>query len=888
MGSFARPISTDQWIDNGGIVVAASDRAARAAQLAYHRRRRAEGVAAWPAPPIQSWTAFISAAWDMHARDERMILNPAQEQHLWAGIIAADQHRADTVTTTLDAPRRRLARLAMDAHALLCAYAPRFLRESARAGWDRDAGAFSRWLAAFDQACAQNACVSQSRLATDLVQLLQSSQISRPPILLIGFDRLLPIHKALFEAWGTVQQPEPGPPAVDIRFYQATDPESELAACASWCLNQLAQKPDARLLVISQEIAACRGEIERAFLRSAPPASPPLFEFSLGVPLLQIPLARAAFLWLRWLHGSLTENELDWLFSSGCGAAGANESVALQSAMRTLRRRDLARPEWPLDAFLRSKGLPSAWLRRTAHAQSLLSAARSRTRTPIEWNTTVPDLLRALGLPSEHTLSSAEFQAWQRWEYALDLTASLGFDGQRIAWNDFLASLERVMETTLFAPESTDAPIQIAGPGESAGLTADGIWFLGANEDAWPASASAHPLLPIALQREYGLPHASPRHDADLAASITRRLIESANVVHFSFASQIADTAARPSRVIALQAGALRPIPAPLAIRRPAMPRTIGFEDASHVPFAPGKVPGGASVLTAQSQCPFKAFATARLGAKPWKPAEFGLSASERGRLLHHVMHAVWGGPPDGFRSLQDLLSCTDRQSFVVTHVSKVLEQKLSEETRRRMPQQYIALEAKRLIGVVSQWLDYEAARLPFTVVQTETASTVDVAGLSLDLRLDRTDELNNGSLLVIDYKTGNVSPRAWDLPRPDDVQLPLYAGFAAGPRPGGLVFAKVRAGDFEFTGRVVDANATLMSFGRATTIVKRPLTTEQLADWRGYIEQLARDFLAGRADVDPRDYPKTCDDCGLHSICRVHENCTEPEPEEDEEPPHD
>jgi hypothetical protein len=50
-------------------------------------------------------------------------------------------------------------------------------------------------------------------------------------------------------------------------------------------------------------------------------------------------------------------------------------------------------------------------------------------------------------------------------------------------------------------------------------------------------------------------------------------------------------------------------------------------------------------------------------------------------------------------------------------------------------------------------------------------------------LRLDRIDRLNDGSLLVIDYKTGDVSPKSWDLPRPDDVQLPLYAGFALDPR---------------------------------------------------------------------------------------------------------
>ncbi len=866
------------------MVVAASDRAARAAQMDYHRRRRAEGATAWPSPLIQSWTPFVASAWEQFAHDERMILNSEQELALWSEIIGRERHLA----TALEAPRRRMARLAADAYALLAAYAPRFLRESTRTAWDRDAGSFSRWLTAFDQACALGSYLSQSRLALDLVPLLRRDSAPRPPLLLLGFDRLLPTQAALIEEWGTSQQPEPGPKSSDLHFYTARDEQSEVAACAAWCTQQLALKPDARLLVVSQDIAERRGEIERAFLRAESPSSALLFEFSLGVPLLQIPLARAAFLFLRWLDGSVTEFELDWLFACGYLTTSSEESLALQSHMRSLRRRNLAHPDWTLDAFLRSGQLPSAWLHRITHAQRLLSATRGRIRTPLEWAALVPDLMHAVGLPAERTLSSAEFQAWQRWGYALDVSASLGFDSRRVAWSDFLPSLEGILETTLFAPESTDAAIRIVGPGESAGLHADGIWFLGADEDAWPASGAAHPLLPLSIQREFAMPHASPRHDAELATSITSRLVASAPVVHFSYASQKEEAEARPSRIVALQAGSPRPIPAQLAVRPSVTPIAIAFDDTSHVPLAPGRAPGGASVLTAQSQCPFKAFATARLGAKPWEPVEFGLSASQRGLLIHEVMRAVWAGPPDGFSTLQDLLACTDLQSFVVAHVDRALVQ-LSDEIKRRMPQQYLALESTRLTRVITDWLEFESKRHPFVVVQTESECTVDIAGLSLDLRLDRTDQLSDGSLLVIDYKTGNVSPRDWDLPRPDDVQLPLYAGFACSTQPGGLVFAKLRAGQFEFAGRTADATGTLLgNLGRNTGLVRKPLTPDQLADWRDYIEQLACDFLAGRASPDPRDYPKTCDACGLHAICRILENRIEPDPEEEEELPYD
>jgi len=101
----------------------------------------------------------------------------------------------------------------------------------------------------------------------------------------------------------------------------------------------------------------------------------------------------------------------------------------------------------------------------------------------------------------------------------------------------------------------------------------------------------------------------------------------------------------------------------------------------------------------------------------------------------------------------------------------------------RRMPPRYLELEQQRLTELVNEWLEYEAARIGFEVAATEVGRTIHLAGVTLDLRLDRIDRLIDGSLLVIDYKSGDVSPKSWELPRPDDVQLPLYAGFGARPR---------------------------------------------------------------------------------------------------------
>ena len=906
----------DAWLRSGGLVVTASERAARALLASFHRARRAEGHASWPAPAIQPWSDFVRSAWQQRALDGRLILNPVQEESLWAEIIASRSQSE----IPLEGPRYRAARLAMQAHALLCAYAPELLRPRPRSTWQQDAAAFSNWLNGFDEACRTGNLISTARLPLELIPLLEASldengPISRPSLLLAGFDRIQPVQRRLFDVWGAWTETKPansartnvvvvpghasetpatisngitGAPGLASetwdgvpRFSEARDTQSELAACAIWCRCRLDARPGERLLVISHEAAMRRGEIERAFLRHL--GSDALFEFTLGVPLDQVPLIHCAHLLLRWLVVPLAEHEVDWLFASGY-AAGPQESAALQSAMRSFRRRSLEQPDWPLDIFLaQCRGLKpdslafaAAWRDRMAQARQRVADYARQTHSPLDCAEFASQLLEALGWPAARSLSSAEFQAAQRFQNAIETAASLGFDGRRVAWQDYLSSLARILNEALFAPESRDAPVQLAGPAESAGLSADAIWFLGASEDAWPPSATMHPLLPVHVQRQFSMPHASPQDDWDLARTITARLLASAPEVHFSYAQHAEGVESRASRLVERFAGAPQPLAPELAIPAVPAPLTVDFVDTSLVAYPPGKVGGGATVLTYQSQCPFKAFAAVRLAAQSWNPAQPSLTPAQRGKLLHAVMHAIWAGPPDGLRNLHDLESLSDRPSFIAAHIRRAFQREVGGHLRARMPNAYLELEEQRLGRLLSEWLGYESTRVNFEVLKTEDKRTVHLAGLTFELRLDRIDRLNDGTLLVIDYKTGDVTPKAWDPPRPDDVQLPLYAAFALDAETeelGGLTFARVQTGKICFSGRIGDAHGTLLSsLGSRDALVREPFSAEMLLDWRERVEQLARDFLTGRAHVDPREYPQTCERCDLQGLCRIHE----------------
>ena len=120
----------DAWLQEGGLVVTASDRAARALAAEFHRARQAEGLSAWPTPKISDWKSFVRDAWLKRSNlersslermaDARLLLNPLQEEALWEHVAGEDR----SLATLLEGPRHRLAALAMEAHGRLCGYAP--------------------------------------------------------------------------------------------------------------------------------------------------------------------------------------------------------------------------------------------------------------------------------------------------------------------------------------------------------------------------------------------------------------------------------------------------------------------------------------------------------------------------------------------------------------------------------------------------------------------------------------------------------------------------------------------------------------------------------------------------------------------------------------------
>ena len=262
-----------------------------------------------------------------------------------------------------------------------------------------------------------------------------------------------------------------------------------------------------------------------------------------------------------------------------------------------------------------------------------------------------------------------------------------------------------------------------------------------------------------------------------------------------------------------------------------------------------------------------------------------GISPIERGNFVHHALEIIWN-------KLQDHQTLCDMpQSNLLSCISETVDFVINDYSANNpsvTQPLFLSTERKRLKQLLEEWLTLEKSRTPFKVLQCEAQRHVKIAGLTLNLRIDRIDALENGSQIIIDYKTGKSNMASWFTERINEPQLPLYCTFNNDPPQhmeySGITFAEVRTGNMKFKGLLHERNSEY-NFGEPNDLFSNVIPINQLKDqpellnwqdqinrWQESLEQLSQDFCQGDAKVDPID-EQSCSLCDLQSLCRIFQS---------------
>lgn len=784
----------ERALDGERRVLTGSRRLARELRRAFNERQIATGKAAWPSPQIYFWRDWLD---DLQASNGtgRARIGGTTSAILWERAMGRQLDRdlpgASSLNRQLSSTWLRLSEWRVDIETLTSAAqstderafaqaANDYLAELATQGWVDDAQA--------------------SELA---IGSLPASELPAG-ITLAGFDRMNPQVLALrsaLESCGTaIELIDPGDPPVTVPIQTYSDEESEFRAAGRWARSVLEAEPTARVAVVSADLDSRATRQTRLLREGLVPGWQQgglhyvrAVNVSYGRRLADYPLISAALTCLRWSSTGLSSRDVSLLLR--CSFVGGEEASARARLDRQLRR--LPDRTWSAAAFADALEDASERLNATDWQRAVRQIAAVQgagSILPSACAARIDQLLQAIGWPGAEALDSEEYQLVERWRRLLDELASLDTVSPRLSLHDAIQRISSLARETIYQPERGDGLVQLLGPLEAAGMEFDFLWLAGMDATRWPRPGGPLPFVAQRLQRQCGMPDATPADSLEYSNRVIRRLLGSAPVVRMSWArleldaEQIAtpalaelpgvdiietEDADDPGWYAAGQMGQAHPRPVP----DDRVPTVDGIE----------AVAGGARVVAWQQSEPFVAFARGRLAVRELDRFQAGLPASLRGDLLHESLSNLYQDRP----GQQQIVAWSEVER--AARIDRAVRSALApaERSADSVLRRLLAIEGARLRLLVDEFLTREALREPFRVERVEERMVFRHAGIELSLRADRVDRLADDSLLIIDYKTGqtrNLLNRDRD---PVDPQVVVYAA-ATDDAIGGLALFNV------------------------------------------------------------------------------------------------
>lgn len=895
---------------------------------------RSQTIKAFDSIKCLALNTWIQQIWsdlefiDDHPLSCFMILSGLQENLLWEKVL---EEHPDT-PALINA--RATARQAQNAWRLIHEWKldAQELTRAARAS--NDPFIFQRWYKEFERVCEQKKFLSPvcipNLLAERLCDPLASPQLKLPQkIFLYGFDELNPAITDLFNRLENL-----GVKISTLDFHltdhtaeriEFVNEQQELDAAARWAKEKITQHPGASIAVVVPDLIAQRSRVERVFMREFEPQyifpdqvqHATGFNISAGQALAQLPVINACLAALGCQAEHLSLYQLSALlrspFIGSCNelAKRATLDIALHNAgelefsfqqFKTLISEHIHRhsrvDEKPLthgneeldthprgddelrrgDDELSKNGnsdtekIPASdFYQRMSEFDLLRKQYKNTTRYPGEWCSIFIEQLKAWGWPGDRQLDTLEFQQVQSWKDTLEEFSGLDYLLGRISHGKALDILTLALQQTSFHAQTLSSPLQILGLLEAAGLPFDFMWIIGLDDDTWPPAAKPNPLLPLSIQRQLNLPQSSPEREFYFAQRLTQRLAQSSVHLITSSVALKGDKQLSASPLIKdipLVDFSLDETPEYEKILFSSRQMETRLDYCGPQIRDLESIRGGSQILKSQATCPFQAFARYRLHSSEIPVPGIGLNHLERGNLMHRVMEIIWRI----LREQSQLLALSDEK--LLSLINRATAQALMDIRQKRIAgHRFLQLETQRLGTQVLQWLQLEKQRQPFKVLFNEGRKTVKLEKMPIHIRYDRVDELEDGSLFVLDYKTGQTSIRDWSGTRPNEPQVPLYA-IANAKRVAGAAFGQISADSVAFIG-IANDDSIAPGLLSADALPKMDLPgnwPDILQHWENVLSRLAREFLAGSASVDPKNPTTSCRYCELHSLCRIRE----------------
>lgn len=829
----------------------------------FDLQQREKGETVWKKPPVDSLYHWVVNAWT-NCWPEEQLIHPAQELMLYQNVVSSSQ--LGLISTMATARQARKAAALCRTHDLDI--------DAEEFGYLPETELFQQWEKDVRNRLKTMHWHTFESMLDDFIARVEHGNwtptVSR--FMFLGFLSFTPQQNRLITALRAagiqVDILEPATHDAPSHCAQFSSPEMQIRTVAGWLSHELEQSQthSPRLALVVPDLKAFRENMEPLLeeilcpTRQLPSAEscPVPWEYAVGTPLLEHPLISSA---CHLLGLQLYNNEFTaitrLLLNPYVGIPDIDAAARVDYFLRSHSGRTLGLAR--LVSVIRDraptlKGFAGRLEKLKAHIET------DNTRTlPSTWANRFDYRLSLLGWAGQDDLDSETYQVLNAWEKALASFSSLDRQTGEINLGLALNWLREILFSQMFQlHKQYRAPITILEYPDAPGLYFDKAFVLDLSQDILPRPVAPNPFLPASLQEAASIPLSTAESTLVEGTALIACLSQIAREV--TFCCPCTDHTGNPVTPSSLVAGWQKNIDdAPsISVREQILAKGKQTVIPDTDPIPPVTDPeaegirGGTSIIKMTAENPLGAFLRARLGIKPFPCPEPGLNKMAQGNLIHAAMECFWNKirTRDALCALEGTKLTGEIKAAVR---SAVLQGDFLPPWR--YGQTLADMEMERVATLVQEWLEIEARRTePFEVIHLEKKAHAVVAGLPLELRIDRIDKvetITGHAFLEIDYKTGNsVNPGGWRTDALTEPQLPIYAAWADFTKDGiphidGIAFAHISAGQHRFH-ELTNWTGYLAPFEGMNGKQPEDEWNMQLSEWKEAIAELAARFMDG------------------------------------------
>jgi len=646
---------------------------------------------------------------------------------------------------------------------------------------------FNEWRNQFDNYCMENKILSRSSFIELFIKKQKTFNIiDNQELLLVGFDDKSPLYEDLINALKerneiksyTIQEEK----IIQRRKLECENVEDEIKEIIKWIKGNSKKK----LLIISPALSRFQIKLQNKIDREIQPNiyseynKNNIYNSNLKRPLSNEPIITALISLLKLNNPHYIKPKLIYeslLFNNWIDSKDYKYREQLGNYIKDkkLPKISINSLKKLIESDSKLKELKLNSLTKTLILIEKNQVLWSKKKEVNEWVTLTEEYWVKIKVNKINNLLSFEINNINSLFKSLNQLKNNKIINYPITFQEYWEILFTQLENSPAPKDANDFDIDINGFAENPIKKYDAIWLMNMNTNLWPGKTEFNPFIPKKLQKKYHI------FDEINMKKINKvrlnRLNSFGSDITISYSKKDVETLLIPTPGYFDELKVEEITSKVKEIDNKKHLEKIKDHKAPEILATDIKVSSFRCLENFQA-CPAWSFYENRLHAKPYQDdGQEEISKMSRGKLIHELLEKFW----KEHKSSINLAKMSEK--VLKKNIEILIHEVMSsyQVNKPHISPSQIKLECDYFKNVLYQWLCYEKLERPrFSVIESEEKYLVKIDRINFNVQIDRIDQYEDGSRLIIDYKTGGESPISqWKKDSITSLQMPIYVVFA-------------------------------------------------------------------------------------------------------------